>query len=112
MEFYNEISLLYGCLTEFCSKRNCPTMSAGSKYEYLWADKDKSKKPMKVSAKEYIDFLMTWVQNQLNNEELFPNKIGIKFPPHFKKIVRIIFKRLFRVYAHIYHSHFNDIVLL
>lgn len=38
IEFYNEISILYGTLTEFCTQENCPIMSAGPKYEYLWAD--------------------------------------------------------------------------
>jgi len=47
-------------------------MSAGPKYEYLWADGHSVKTPLKVSASEYIDFLMAWVENQLNNENLFP----------------------------------------
>lgn len=32
IEFYNEISLLYGTLMEFCTKETCPIMSAGPKY--------------------------------------------------------------------------------
>ena len=43
-------------------------MSARPKYEYLWADGQNIKTPLKVSASEYIDFLMTWVESQLNNE--------------------------------------------
>eukprot|EP00475_Leptophrys_vorax_P015466 TRINITY_DN217_c0_g1_i3.p1 TRINITY_DN217_c0_g1~~TRINITY_DN217_c0_g1_i3.p1 ORF type:complete len:129 (-),score=31.29 TRINITY_DN217_c0_g1_i3:41-427(-) len=31
------------------------------------------------------------------------------FPKNFVTIVKTIFKRLFRVYAHIYHSHFEQI---
>jgi MOB kinase activator 1 len=31
IEFYNEISLLYGTLMEFCVKETCPIMSAGPK---------------------------------------------------------------------------------
>ena len=38
IEVYNEINLLYGVLTEFCTLETCPLMSAGPKYEYLWAD--------------------------------------------------------------------------
>jgi hypothetical protein len=34
------------------------------------------KKPVKVSAPEYVDYLMTWVQNQLDDENIFPSKIG------------------------------------
>lgn len=37
---------------------------------------------------------------------------GVPFPTNFSDIVRTIFKRLFRVYAHIYHSHFQKIVSL
>ena len=70
------VNLLYGIITEFCSKESCPTMSAGPKYEYLWADGKDVKKPMKVTAFEYIDLMMTWVESQLNNEKLFPCKIG------------------------------------
>lgn len=51
-------------------------MSAGPKYEYLWADGQNVKTPLKVSASEYIDFLMTWVENQLSNEKIFPQILG------------------------------------
>ena len=34
------------------------------------------KKPIKCSAPKYIDYLMTWVQEQLDDETLFPSKIG------------------------------------
>jgi MOB kinase activator 1 len=81
-------------------------MSAGPKYEYLWADGQSVKTPLKVSASEYIDYLMTWVENQLNNEHLFPTSIGVLFPKNFLATIKVIFKRLFRVYAHIYHTHF------
>ena len=63
IEFYHEISILYGTLMEFCTCENCPIMSAGPKYEYLWADGSSVKTPLKVSASEYIDYLMTWVEN-------------------------------------------------
>ncbi len=86
-------------------------MTAGQKYEYLWADQNK-RKPLKVSANEYIDHLMTWVENQIHDENIFPNKIGEKFSNKFRSVVKQIFKRFFRVYAHVYHSHFNDIIFL
>lgn len=38
--------------------------------------------------------------------------LGASFPPNFPDVVKTIFKRLFRVYAHIYHSHFQKIVNL
>jgi MOB kinase activator 1 len=68
--------MLYGTITEFCTEESCPIMSAGPKYEYHWADGLTVKKPIKCSAPKYIDFLMTWVQDQLDDETLFPSKIG------------------------------------
>ena len=50
----------------------------GYRYEYHWADGTSVKKPIKCSAPKYIDYLMTWVQDQLDNEAIFPSKIGIK----------------------------------
>lgn len=112
VDFFNEISLLYGTISEFCKPSSCPTMSAGPLYEYLWADGVKVKKPKKVCASKYVDLLMTWVEDQLNDEQIFPLQIGTDFPKNFQKEVKVIFKRLFRVYAHIYHSHFQKIVSL
>jgi len=76
VDFFNQINMLYGTITEFCTEESCPIMSAGPKYEYHWADGHTVKKPIKCSAPKYIDYLMTWVQDQLDDEALFPSKIG------------------------------------
>ena len=82
-------------------------MNAGPKYEYLWADGTTIKKPISCSAPRYVDYLFTWVQNLLEDERIFPTEIGTPFPPDFLEYIRNIFKRLFRVYAHIYYCHFE-----
>lgn len=198
VDFFNQINMLYGTITEFCTEESCPIMSAGPKYEYHWADGLTVKKPIKCSAPKYIDYLMTWVQDQLDDETLFPSKIGkiswgvrqslelalrlqasemrncplsytpcisgnilpylnssmflwnagtwiaqaqiltrlyfeysmlwepqiscinhvlyfatgVPFPKNFLSIAKTILKRLFRVYAHIYHQHFSEVVQL
>ena len=109
VDFYNQLNMLYGTLHDVCTPESCPVMSAGPKYEYLWADGVEVKKPIKVSAPVYIDYLMTWVQKEMDDEELFPSKFGVPFPPNFMSRCKVILKRLFRVYAHIYHSHFDDV---
>lgn len=48
----------------------------------------------------------------VNDEHIFPLQLGTAFPKNFQSTVKVIFKRLFRVYAHIYHSHFQRIVSL
>jgi len=110
IDFFNQINLLYGSITEFCTPKSCPVMSAGPKYEYLWADGKDIRKPIKVSAAEYADYLMTWVQNILEDENTFPVNDDTPFPKGFKNVVKTIFKRLFRIYAHIYYSHAQEII--
>lgn len=47
--------------------------------------------------------------SQLDDPAIFPQQYGVPFPPNFVDAVKVIFKRLFRVYAHIYHSHFKHV---
>ncbi|KAI0041564.1 Mob1/phocein [Auriscalpium vulgare] len=120
--------MLYGTVTEFCTPQECPIMSAGPRYEYLWEDGVKYKRPTKLPAPEYVDALMNWAQGLLEDESVFPNTIGaplpppqctlltawtgVPFPRSFRETVRTIVRRLFRVYAHIYSNHFDQICAL
>lgn len=38
VDFFNQINLLYGSITEFCTDKTCPIMNAGPKYDYHWMD--------------------------------------------------------------------------
>ncbi|CAK9440020.1 uncharacterized protein LODBEIA_P41200 [Lodderomyces beijingensis] len=120
VDFYNQINMLYGAITEFCSPLTCPRMIATEEYEYLWQDSSPTndgglvsstspKKPVSLPACEYIENLMNWVQNFFDNDNIFPSKIGAPFPTQFPSLVRTIFKRMFRIYAHIYCHHFHEI---
>ena len=81
-------------------------MNAGPKFEYMWPN---GKKPIALSAPAYIEKLLNWVQELMDDEHLFPTKVDAEFPKNFKDTVKDIFRRLFRVYAHLYLSHFQDI---
>ncbi|KAG7664273.1 MOB1 [[Candida] subhashii] len=117
VDFYNQINMLYGAITEFCSPLTCPRMIATEEYEYLWqeqqsqqdASSSSPKRPISLPACEYIENLMNWVQGFFDNENIFPSKTGAPFPQQFPQLVKTIFKRLFRVYAHIYCHHFHEI---
>jgi len=110
VDFYNQINMLYGVLVQRCTNETCPKMSAGPRFEYLWADGKKIKQAIAVSAPEYVEYLMTWVHEQLDDPAIFPSETGVPFPKTFVSVVKQIFKRLFRVYAHIYHCHFPEVV--
>lgn len=95
-------------------------MSAGPRYEYQWAQPSYGlgakpgapKRLMRLSAPEYTDNLMNWIQSIVDSEAYFPSKLGHAFPRNFPSISKDIFRRLFRVYAHIYNSHFEVMVAL
>jgi hypothetical protein len=84
----------------------------GCRFEYLWQDTEQYKKPTKMAAPEYIEHLMTWVQSNIDNEAMFPSRIGVAFPRTFRPLILQIFKRLYRVYAHIYCHHYPVIINL
>lgn len=63
-------------MNDFAVFKRDPSFLFLSRYEYHWADGTNIKKPIKCSAPKYIDYLMTWVQDQLDDETLFPSKIG------------------------------------
>jgi MOB kinase activator 1 len=121
VDFYNQINMLYGAITEFCSPVTCPRMIATEEYEYLWQETSSTgmslgnqitltpKRPVSLPACEYIENLMNWVQGFFDNDNIFPSKIGAPFPQQFPTLVKTIFKRLFRIYAHIYCHHFHEI---
>ncbi|KAK4636103.1 putative maintenance of ploidy protein mob1 [Fulvia fulva] len=107
VDFYNQINLLYGAITEFCSPQSCPEMKATDEFEYLWHDPPAFPKPTRLPAPTYISHLLTWTSNHLSNPSVFPTHPGVVFPSNFQQTIRTIFKRLYRIYAHIYCHHYG-----
>jgi len=109
-DFYTNINLFYGVITECCTPQTCPTMSAGHTLDYTWTDQNR--KQVKLAAPTYIDYVMTWVQNTLDDDTIFPTKAGQVFSPSFPSTAKHIYKQLLRVFAHIYHAHYAQILHL
>lgn len=76
VDFFNRINLIYGTVSDFCTEESCPTMSGGQRFEYLWADGAKYKKPVHLPAPQYVALLMDWAESQINNETIFPVSTG------------------------------------
>ncbi|KAK3056873.1 Mitotic exit network component [Extremus antarcticus] len=107
VDFYNQINLLYGAITEFCSPTSCPEMKATDEFEYLWHDPPTYPKPTRLPAPTYISHLLSWTSAHLSNPAVFPTQPGVPFPEGFEKTVKVLFKRLYRIYAHIYCHHYS-----
>jgi MOB kinase activator 1 len=109
VDFYNIINVLYGSVTEFCTVEACPNMSSGPRFEYMWKDGKDYPKATRVPAPQYVNLLMTWIERQINDEAIFPSADDAVYPADFHTVVSNIFRRLFRVFAHVYYSHFDKV---
>jgi len=107
IELYNTMNLCYGIVSEFCTEVSCAQMTAG-RMTYFWADNKKKEKPINLPAPVYIERLVVWISEQLDDQSIFPensSEFGKNFLPSAKKIL----SRMFRVYAHVYYSHWEKV---
>lgn len=82
-------------------------------YEYRWAGDRKTKKVIRCSGPEYLNYAIEYIETQINDPIIFPRNNESKFLNNFKtKHVQIIFKMMFRIYAIIYSHHFQALMNL
>ncbi|KYB27742.1 MOB kinase activator-like 2 [Tribolium castaneum] len=110
MALFDHVNLVYGTISEFCTQSGCPDMTGPGQRTYLWFD-EKGKKT-RVAAPQYIDYVMTFIQKTITDENIFPTKYANEFPSSFESIVRKIVRLLFHVVAHLYSAHFKEVVML
>ncbi|KAI9610463.1 hypothetical protein H4Q26_006603 [Puccinia striiformis f. sp. tritici PST-130] len=89
-------------------------MSAGSGMDYTWTSMTGgTKKQVKVPAPQYIDYVMTWAEKLLADEATFPTKAAREFNPNtFPSSARHLYTQFLRIFAHLYHAHFDHFVHL
>ncbi|KAI5967122.1 MOB2 [Candida theae] len=108
-EFYSNLDSFYGLVSDFVTPNEFPTMNAGQT-NYLWVDG--SGQAVNLPASQYIDYVITWISNKINDQETFPTKTGAVFPQFFIKDVKNISRQMFRIFAFIYYNQFDKIVHL
>ncbi|KAI9296544.1 hypothetical protein K502DRAFT_334788 [Neoconidiobolus thromboides FSU 785] len=109
-DFFFYLNMFYGTLSDFCTPKSCPVMSADAGIEYAWIDSNK--KTHRIPASQHIDLVMTSLQQTINDESIFPTKAGAAFPSNFKNTISNLAKQIFRVYAHLFHAHYPTILHL
>ncbi|EDR24088.1 hypothetical protein, conserved [Entamoeba dispar SAW760] len=105
-DFFETVQLIYSSVSDFCNETTCPIMNAGPSIEYLWIV---DKKATSLPAQKYCDELFSWIANTFDNEKVFPREFGEKPPKKFIDIITKIYKRMFRVYAHMFYSHMEHL---
>ncbi|PLW10047.1 hypothetical protein PCANC_02274 [Puccinia coronata f. sp. avenae] len=114
VDFFNSLNLILSLTTECCNANVCPTMSSGPGMDYTWTSMTGgTKKQVKVPAPQYIDYVMTWAEKLLSDEATFPTKAGREFNPNtFPSSARHLYTQFLRIFAHLYHAHFDHFVHL
>jgi hypothetical protein len=108
--YFDQINVIYGAVSDQCTPQTCPTMNAPSNNQFVWLD-EKGKK-FKYSASQFIDTVLTYVAKKISDETLFPTIVGQPFPANFESLVKKIHKHLFQILAHMYHSHYKELLQL
>lgn len=108
--FFKNINMLSSALSEFCTPSTCPTACGPGNTVYVWTD-DHGRK-LKCSAPLYFDYAMSYVQELLTDEDVFPTKAGSTFRTGFVFLVQKVFLLFFRTLAHIYWSHYREALAL
>lgn len=109
-ESFNNLVQFYEVIIEYVTPEAYPTMNAGPNTDYLWVDSNGQL--INLPACQYIDYVLTWISNKINDQSVFPTKSGGAFPPNFLKDSKNISRQMFRIFAHIYHNHFDKILHL
>ena len=114
VHFYDSIAMFYQRVSRICTKASCPIMNAGPKYHYHWKQSTTGKL-VQLNAPLYCHHLFQWILEQFNDRLVFPlpdspteNSVPMdSFAPVFRQVISSIFRRLFRVFAHLYYAHFT-----
>ncbi|CAG7846556.1 Maintenance of ploidy protein mob2 [Serendipita indica DSM 11827] len=109
-DFFTNINSFYGVINEFCTSQTCTSMSVGPGRDCLWIDQNR--KQLRLPAPHYIDLVMSWVQGLVDDEAIFPTKSGRDFPQNFPSQIKLVYRLLLHVFAHIYHAHFQIVLHL
>ncbi|KAK5773748.1 Mob2p PWA37_005036 [Arxiozyma heterogenica] len=109
-EFFTNLNHFYGVIAEYVTPEAYPTMNAGPHTDYLWLDANN--RQVSLPAGQYIDLALTWINNKVTDKNLFPTQNNVSFPQAFLRDVQRVMIQMFRIFAHIYHHHFDKIVHL
>ncbi|OHS93511.1 MOB kinase activator-like 1 A [Tritrichomonas foetus] len=108
VDFLHRVELLYSSCSLFCTSDTCPMFNAGPHYKYFWDDSD-SPTPIQVSAPEYFSYLKRFIKRNLQDPNIIPGKSGEKLNEDALSTLKMCYRRLFRILAHLYVCHFQNI---
>ena len=109
---FQHVDLLWELLGDGCAPEL--PMTAGSSAEYLLprdlaleASDDGGGELLRLPAAEYIPSVLKWASALLSDEAIFPTSPETRFPKKSAQLIKTITRRMFRIFAHIFHHHWT-----
>jgi len=89
-------------------------MSAGAAYSYLWTHPSGHNDPKSLTAIKYVNETLGWCESELDGGIegglVTADEEGmIDFPPYFDSIMKNTLCHFFRIYSHIYYTHYQHV---
>ncbi|XP_051512095.1 MOB kinase activator 2-like isoform X1 [Myxocyprinus asiaticus] len=107
-QLHNRKMAKSGCKWQMHFMESCDIRGAPSLYEWT----DEQGKKLKCSAPLYIDYAMSYIQELLADERVFPTRAYSSFPPGFMFLIQKVFVMLFRTLAHLFSAHYQDAIVV
>jgi len=108
INFFNMCNSLFAMTQDFCTATSCPKMTAGTTEYLLWPCAENHHKTSHTPAPIYCERLLEWIEQQVNDTTLFPIDENTPFPRNFMASVKQVYKRMFRLFAHVYYHHLDS----
>jgi MOB kinase activator 1 len=125
IDFYNDVSTIWAVMaTDPYLNSFRPGEGFPSGVEYRWSPDsttsatDGTTAAISVSAPVYVEKVLHWIAEQINDETKFPDdddeaeSLRVFQTPQFAALCGQIFRRIFRVYGIIYSSFFGTLEAL
>eukprot|EP00007_Cunea_sp_BSH-02190019_P003726 CAMPEP_0174236740 /NCGR_PEP_ID=MMETSP0417-20130205/5774_1 /TAXON_ID=242541 /ORGANISM="Mayorella sp, Strain BSH-02190019" /LENGTH=1527 /DNA_ID=CAMNT_0015315423 /DNA_START=44 /DNA_END=4627 /DNA_ORIENTATION=- len=109
IHLFRVTSLFFATIKDQCTSNTCPKMDGSAEIQYKWSVGGGNAHSMPAS--EYIEKLGRWFLNHITHPDLFDfdQYTTSSSRKRITSILQMLYKRVFRVYAHIYYHHWTRI---
>lgn len=103
-EFFNTLYVTYSEMEQNNEKwmQLCQDATKNNGFppgiHFLWKNNSETKS-VQLDASSYIVHVFVWIETQIEDEAIFPCEEDVPFPVTFRKALRKIFQRMFRIYV-------------
>lgn len=113
VEFYNDLAMLFeSVIVDAREKYKRPGYGFPPEFIYYWTeDVEAGTEVAALTAPDYMEKALVWIDKVLDDRTIFPIDQSVDFPGDFiSNHICKIFTFMFRVFAILYHGHYELLV--